>query len=67
SASPLPKELEQMGLLMGLCLHASAMAWKHVARGRQTPSDVRAVAITLFLECSRRGVTPEQLLMGLPC
>jgi len=62
----LPKELEQMGRLMGLCLHASAMAWKHVVHGRQSPGDVRAVAITLFLECSRRGVTPEELLQDVP-
>jgi hypothetical protein len=59
---PLPRELDQMGQLMGLCLHASTRAWKRVIHGRQSAGDVRAVAITLFLECSRKGVTPEELL-----
>lgn len=62
---PLPTELDQMRQLMGLCLHASAMAWKRVIHGRQSPSDVRAVAITLFLECSRRGVTAEEVLQDI--
>jgi hypothetical protein len=61
----LPRELDHMGQLMGLCLHASARAWKRVIHGRQTPGDVRAVAITLFLECSRRGVTAEEVLQDL--
>ena len=64
--APLPRELEQMGRLMGLCLHASAMAWQHVIHGRQGPDDVRAVGITLFLECARKGVSAEELLQGLP-
>ncbi len=55
-----------MGRLMGLCLHASAMASKHLIYGRQSPGDVRAVGITLFLECSRRGVSAEELLEGIP-
>ena len=59
---PLPRELDQMGQLMVLCLHASTRAWKRVIHGRQSAGDVRAVAITLFLECSRKGVTPEELL-----
>lgn len=62
---PLPRELDQMGRLMGLCLHASARAWKRVIHGRQSPGDVRAVAITLFLECSRRGMTAEDVVQDL--
>lgn len=62
---PLPRELDQMGQLMGLCLHASTRAWKRVIHGRQSPGDVRAVAITLFLECSRRGVTAEEVLQDI--
>jgi len=64
--APLPDELEQMGRLMGLCLRAATMAWKQAFHGRQNPGDVRAVAITLFLECSRRGVSPEEILQDIP-
>jgi hypothetical protein len=41
------------------------MAWKRVIHGRQSAGDVRAVAIALFLECSRKGVTPEELLQDI--
>ena len=45
--------------LMGHCLRSAADAWRDL-EGLQahTSEDVRAVGITLFLECARKGIAP---------
>ena len=45
---------------MFTCLQASLAAWTATDRERQFKSeDVRAVGITLFLECARKGISLE--------
>ena len=53
--------------LMEDCLQASWRAWNGLDEGAQfSGEDVRAVAITLFLECARKGVLPQLAAQGLP-
>ena len=51
------EELEDM---LGRCLNASWVAWQGLDEEFLFSSeDVRAVGITLFLECARKGVLPQ--------
>ena len=47
-------------LLLNHCLQASWLAWNGLGEGAQfSGEDVRAVGITLFLECGRKGIIPQ--------
>jgi len=51
--------LEQM---LGHCVAASSRVCRSLStEARFTPEDVRCLGITLFLECSRKGVLPEPI------
>jgi hypothetical protein len=55
-AVPAPAEFEGLAQLMGGCLRASWVAWNGLEGATFSGEDVRAVGITLFLECSRKGI-----------
>ena len=53
-------EFEQLRQAMQHCLSASYGAWENFeGELAYTSEDVRAVGITLFLECSRKGIVPQ--------
>ena len=50
-------DFAQMERLMGACLATSWTAWKGLeGQAPFTSEDVRAVGISLFLECARKGI-----------
>lgn len=52
-------EFEQLRRTLQHCLSASYGAWEKLeAELPYTSEDVRAVGITLFLECARKGIVP---------
>lgn len=58
-------DFERMRRAMGCCLRAAYGAWEGLGVEIPfTPEDLRAVAITLFLECSRKGIVPEVAEVG---
>jgi hypothetical protein len=61
---PPPVDLASLTRLMSQCLSSASQAWATVEHVQYAPADIRAVGITLFLECSRRGVAPEELVLG---
>lgn len=51
---------EEMEEMVGRCLKASWAAWQGLDEDFPFSSeDVRALGITLFIECARKGVLPE--------
>ena len=64
---PSPEGLSFASLeqLMNACLQASWAAWCALEEGPAfSGEDVRAVAITLFLECARKGIVLQPVLAG---
>ena len=60
-------EFEQLRQAMQHCLSASFGAWEKLeVELPYTSEDVRAVGITLFLECSRKGIVPVVVEEGVP-
>ena len=60
-------EFEQLRQSLQHCLSASYGAWERLeGEVPYTSEDVRAVGITLFLECSRKGIVPVVVEEGLP-
>ena len=52
-------DFAQMERLIGACLATSWAAWKGLeGQAPFTSEDVRAVGISLFLECARKGIVP---------
>ena len=53
-------EFEQLRRTLQHCLSASCGAWEKLeVEMPYTSEDVRAVGITLFLECARKGIVPQ--------
>ncbi|NKB72486.1 MAG: hypothetical protein GKR89_35870 [Candidatus Latescibacteria bacterium] len=60
-------DFETMDQLIDCCLRASWDAWHGLDQEKAFSSeDVRAVGITLFLECARKGIAPLSIEEGLP-
>ena len=60
-------EFEQLRQTMQYCLSTSYGAWEKLeVELPYTSEDVRAVGITLFLECSRKSIVPVAVEEGLP-
>ena len=65
--APETLEFEQLRQAMQHCLIASYGAWARLeTEVPYSSEDVRAVGITLFLECSRKGIVPVAAEEGLP-
>ena len=65
--TPETPEFERLQETMQRCLSASYGAWEKLeVEIPYTSEDVRAVGITLFLECSRKGIVPVAAEEGLP-
>ena len=59
-AEPRAPGFAALQLLMNNALQASWLAWNGLDEGAQfSGEDVRAVGITLFLECARKGIIPQ--------
>lgn len=57
SQRPTSPEFTEMEQMLQRCLRSSSKAWQHLEGDLNFSSeDVRNLAITLFLECSRKGV-----------
>ena len=61
-------DFSDLQTLMGNCIRASWEAWRSVDDGDFDfrSEDVRGVGITMFLECSRKGILPQAVEEGLP-
>ena len=62
NGQPAPErpDFAALQLLMNHALQASWLAWHGLGEGAQfSGEDVRAVGITLFLECARKGIVPQ--------
>jgi hypothetical protein len=56
---PVRPDFDRMDQLLDCCLKSSLDAWNGLDEGISFSSeDVRAVGITLFIECARKGVEP---------
>jgi hypothetical protein len=67
--APETAEFELLHQTMECCLRVSSGAWEKLGvEVPYTSEDVRAVGITLFLECSRKGIVPVMVAEdgGLP-
>ena len=66
--APATSEFEQLQQTMRRCLSASYGAWERLeVELPYSSEDVRAVGITLFLECSRKGIAPVAVVEeGVP-
>lgn len=63
-AAPPAASLDDLAQLMSRCLTAASQAWEQIEDVQCAPADIRSVGITLFLECSRRCVAPEPVVLG---
>lgn len=60
-------DFERLHQTMECCLRASSGAWEKLeVEVPYTSEDVRAVGITMFLECSRKGIVPQVVEEVLP-
>ena len=55
-----PLDFPALDQLMGHCLRAAHNAWKGMDDAIEvTSDDIRRTALSLFIECSRRGICPQ--------
>jgi len=57
---PPPPDFATLDQLMSLCLRAAQNAWQGIGDDMEvTSDDIRRTALSLFIECSRRGIHPQ--------